>query len=475
MCINSNLPKLLFLRRFFSSLKRKSGKGIVFILVLSLLVACQPTPTAEPVVNKAEGRLEELIVAQPEASPVPERTVGERVGAPKRVKEELSGHVYGGELNVHIDAPVAVPEVTRVPVYTVRFRTFTAEEKEALTKKLLGDGPYFDGNRDRAIYARCDNMVKLYEAWLKALDEQCYGPGQQENYDSMRNANLLDYISFEMKDMQRHSDFPAPEPWTGRFSDERFGLENGQGKGLSITPWERGVDIGYGTDEDVDINSYSYRLPKTDREREMWAKVQDFANGLGFTEARTWDMTGVDDDIREGLFHSETGFEYDSFQFQLLPYYDGIPSYPDSQTYTGPDGVKERVTHVPYEQGPQQERIEATVVKGEITNFVWCNALEIVSTDSENVNLLPFEKVMDIFRSQIFRSIYLGTSDEDPELWKNEPEHSETLTIHTVRFSYMRVKKPNSSEFWLMPVWDFDDCMTINAVDGSIINRSAGY
>lgn len=39
----------------------------------------------------------------------------------------------------------------------------------------------------------------------------------------------------------------------------------------------------------------------------------------------------------------------------------------------------------------------------------------------------------------------------------------------------MRVKKPDSADFWLMPVWDFDDCMTINAVDGSIINRSAGY
>ena len=446
---------------------------------LLLLVACQPTPEVEPVVNKAEGRLEEMIAATPttapESSPAPAETVRDRVGAPERVSEELSGHVYGGELSVKIDATVEVPEVTRVPVYTVRFRTFTAGEKEALTRKLLGDGPYFDGNRDRSIYARCDNMVALYTAWLKALDEGCYGPGQQENYDFMRNANLLDYISFEMKDMQRHSDFPAPQPWTGHFTDERFGVENGMGRGLSIVLWERGVDFGYATDNDISINSYRYRLPKTDRERELWALVEEFANGLGMTEARTWGMTGVDDKIREGLFHSETGFSYDSFQFQLLPCYDGIPSYPDSYTNTGPDGVKERVTHVPYEQGPQQERIEATVVKGEITNFVWYNALEIVSTDSEDVTLLPFSQVMDIFRAQIFRSIYLGTSDEDPELWKNEPAHSEELTIHTVRFSYMRVKKPDSSEFWLMPVWDFEDGMTVNAVDGSIINRSAGY
>ena len=449
----------------------------LFCLVLAalLLTACQPTPTEDVVVNKTEGRLEELIVAAPEQSEAPEMTVRARVGVPERVKEDLSGHVYGGELTVHIDAPVTVPEVTRVPVYTVRFKTFSPEEKEALTRQLLGDGPYFDGNRDRSIYARCDNMVKLYTAWLKALDEGCYGPGQQENYDSMRNANLLDYISFEMKDMQRHSDFPAPQPWTGSFSDERFGVENGMAQSLSVVPWERGLDFGYATDNDISINSYRYRLPQNDRERELWAMVEAFANDLGMTEARTWDMTGVDDHIREGLFRSETGFEYDSFQFRLLPYYDGIPSYPDSHTYTGPDGVKERVTHVPYEQGPQQERIEATVVKGEITSLNWYNALEIVSTDSENVNLLPFEEIMDIFRSQIFRSIFLGTSDEDPELWKNEPDHSEVLTIQTVRFSYMRVKKPDSEEFWLLPVWDFGDCMTVNAVDGSIINRSAGY
>ena len=448
---------------------------LLLICALPLLTACQPTPTEDVVVNKTEGRLEELIVAQPEASEAPEMTVRARVNAPERVKEDLSGHVYGGELTVHIDAPVTVPEVTRVPVYTVRFKSFSPEKKEALTKQLLGDGPYFDGNRDRAIYARCDNMVQMYTAWLKALDEGCYGPGQQENYDFMRNADLLDYISFEMKDMQRHSDFPAPQPWTGRFENERFGVENGLAQGLSIVPWERGVNFGYSTDSDISINSFSYRLPQTDREREMWDMVEKFANGLGFTEARMWDMTGVDDDIRSGLFHSETGFEYDSFQFRLLPCYAGIPAYPDSHTYTGPDGVKERVTHVPYEQGPEQERIEATVVKGEITSFDWYNALEIVSTDSKNVNLLPFEEIMDIFRAQIFRSIFLGTSDEDPELWKNEPDHSEVLTIQTVRFSYMRVKKPDSSEFWLLPVWDFGDCMTINAVDGSIINRTAGY
>ena len=303
--MKTNVFELLFLGDFFSSPKRKSRRISVVLLSILLLAACQPTPEVDPVTNKAEGRLEQLIVAAPEESAAPERTVRERVGAPEAVQEDLTGHVYGGLLTVHIDARVEVPEVSRVPVYTVRFRTFSTEEKEALTKKLLGDGPYFDGNRDRAIYANCDNMVRLYEAWLKALDEGCYGPGQQENYDFHRNCNLMEYLSFEMKDMQRHSDFPAPQPWTGRFDDERFGVQNGMAQGISVTPWERGVDFSYGTDGDVSFQSSPGRQPKTDREREMWAMVEDFANSLGFTEARTDLMCGVDDDIRSELFHSD--------------------------------------------------------------------------------------------------------------------------------------------------------------------------
>ncbi len=243
---------------------------LILLLALLLLAGCQPTPEADVVMNKTEGRLEELIVAAPKASAAPERTVRERVGAPEEVREDLSGHVYGGQLIVHIDARVEVPKVSRVPVYTVRFKTFSTQEKEALTKKLVGDGPYFDGNRDRAIYNHCDNMVRLYEAWIKALDEGCYGPGQAENYEFHRTCNLMEYISFEMKDMRRHSDFPPQQPWTGRFEDERFSVENNGGQGLSVTPWERGVDFSYGTDDDVSFQPSPGRLSRTDREKEMW-------------------------------------------------------------------------------------------------------------------------------------------------------------------------------------------------------------
>ena len=123
--MKTNVFELLFLGDFFFSPKRKSRRISVVLLSILLLAACHPTPEVDPVTNKAEGRLEQLIVAAPEESAAPERTVRERVGAPEAVQEDLTGHVYGGQLIVHIDAQVEVPEVSRVPVYTVRFRTFS--------------------------------------------------------------------------------------------------------------------------------------------------------------------------------------------------------------------------------------------------------------------------------------------------------------------------------------------------------------
>ncbi|MBQ6078105.1 MAG: hypothetical protein IJK88_08385, partial [Clostridia bacterium] len=78
------------------------------------------------------------------------------------------------------------------------------------------------------------------------------------------------------------------------------------------------------------------------------------------------------------------------------------------------------------------------------------------------------------------------------------------MTVTGVRLSYARVNKKDSSDFYLLPVWDFlgyvdllnwsDDpaendavnrgrragqwyssFLTVNAVDGSIIDRNKGY
>ena len=130
-----------------------------------------------------------------------------------------------------------------------------------------------------------------------------------------------------------------------------------------------------------------------------------------------------------------------------------------------------------------QETIYAIVQDQAVTQFVWQYPCEIVTMDNANVSLLSFDEIMKIFQKQIFMNVYLD---------KGFPE---TMHITDIRFSYLRMKKLNSEEFYLLPVWDFlgyctdeeaDDplsrswydnqsFLTINAIDGSIIDRNVGY
>ena len=110
-------------------------RTIAILTALLLLAACQPTPTEEVVVNKAEGRLEAQIaetkpvevyaVEAGESAPPagasgaePANTLRNVLGAPAHLSDTVSGRVYGGTMDVKIDADVAVPAVSTVQTGT---------------------------------------------------------------------------------------------------------------------------------------------------------------------------------------------------------------------------------------------------------------------------------------------------------------------------------------------------------------------
>ena len=113
---------------------------------------------------------------------------------------------------------------------------------------------------------------------------------------------------------------------------------------------------------------------------------------------------------------------------------------------------------------------------------------ETIQTDCE---LLPFSQIMDIFSKVGLLSIqYL---EHYEELQEN------TMEVYEIRFGYMAVRQPdNVDAYYYTPVWDFyarrtlfgtggyshgkdsDPIwgvaeLTINAVDGTIIDRAYGY
>jgi len=94
------------------------------------------------------------------------------------------------------------------------------------------------------------------------------------------------------------------------------------------------------------------------------------------------------------------------------------------------------------------------------------------------VTLLPFERVMEIFEKQVFMNVYLDGGER-------------TVKVTDVFFSYRCVKMRDSDQYYLLPAWDFvgydtlfegkglvkwkGSILSINAVDGSILNDLLGY
>ena len=128
-----------------------------------------------------------------------------------------------------------------------------------------------------------------------------------------------------------------------------------------------------------------------------------------------------------------------------------------------------------------------------IISFFWNAPCEIQEVLATGVELLPFSKVKDIFKEQVL----INTALDDNAV-------KTKITIDEVKLGLMRIKS-NVSEtgYMLVPVWDFfgyrvnkyndstelnvdenNQCtldeygysyLTINALDGTAIDRSLGY
>ena len=163
---------------------------------------------------------------------------------------------------------------------------------------------------------------------------------------------------------------------------------------------------------------------------------------------------------------------------------DGIPvTLTDTAGFEDPENVRDQ----PYESGPHEERLICVVDQGRIVYAVLQNPWTLGGVIQENVELLPFDDILRIFGSIAPLSIQAGEGDVE----KNRLTYTNSWHITEIRLGYMPVLVKDGGGTWeLRPVWDFfgirtmpfsiDDspcnvALTIDAIDGTIIDRSYGY
>ena len=504
----------------------------VMFLSLALLLACVPTPDHEFVIGKQDADIDAVLlqtaapvtgetVGNPNEEPggetesVPHVTLAERLGAPAHyTEEEFSRKVPFDTLKVQIDADVHVPDTEKVGVYTATFDVpFSETQQKALILRYLGEERPFKVN------------IKDGQYWRKwQIQEQIeYHQKKLQRDDAIEDSDLRK-IMLEADNRGLQSAMEqyrnAPEDWEHLEWDGSLAKGRGE-KATYITLYANtdqpahykrvafsaySFEYGDETQPVCEMNTNStvnYRdavtiEPQTDAERAAVSLAEEELKRLNVGTFCTKSVQPSGDSDWQA---SDVDYPATGLLVQLWYTVDGLPFY-DFQSWHGSDDLMNYVeeTGMEPEQDysvyiPGQYRACVGVRDGKVASISIDGMHSVAGCVNDNVQMLSFDKIIETFKEQIGYHYYTGDW-EDPDSGKGE-----TLVITDIRLSMMRVRKKDSpEEFYLLPVWDFLGYMlhpywpregedlerhkqwadslsflTINAVDGTIIDRNKGY
>lgn len=506
-----------------------------WIFAITMLVAvtgCQKTPESPIVADK---NMENMIQAaeEPQSPGTQEISVREKVGAPDRMEYDATQ----GKLNIVVNADVFIPETNKMPIINVKSGVFSQETVDEYWDTLIGDAQMWewseqptkadleemiiyqkqvltetqqneDGESIKLLNDALAELERMHEAAPETtisvlsdgkLKEQVYwdpvSAKIDTRYTGMSSCTVKNNI--EMMNAAWYQWFSVSNPWTGA-------------KG-SIKPYEGPAQLRYNTaalnrnysygsgaliDED-DVPDEAIRAVLKMTPKEAKETVEAF-----FTKVRTpmevYNIRIMGNKVN--LDGKKKAAEYYAYEMECIRITDGgLPAANVRGTgyemfqrgFIPPQGMK--VTDMTgYAKPWHYESMSVTLDDNGIISLDWFAPLEILNTEVEDSKLLPFEDIKAVFEKMMPITYETGI----------EKDYTMTCDISNVRLEMMRVRKQNSDqnalEGLLIPVWNFygvlsvynsngelingnmkaafeNTILSINAIDGTIINTSKGY
>lgn len=490
-------------------------KAILFgLLIISMLTACQAAPEQSAVQAKGQGEMQKVIGS----TPVPE---GQVVKFPKDYALSLE---LSSQVSVDVSAKVEAEREGGYPVYAIVPHIWSHEEAEGMLVGLFGDRPLWENASytkdalDVAILALKQRLALDIGAEQRAqvqqdilLYEGLYATAQASRYEVLADRSFSN-IS-ERKTLQNFDNewnirgTIDGEPETQEeYEARRAELVSGLGKGESESI-EGIVDLGSGQEALIQITRT--QSGKNDRLQYNRYDVETFLKEtygqqvppkpdvtISREQARVMAQQTVQDlgvDYMVEVATEEDEAVSSRHWFTYVRAVDGVP-----MELVSP---KDK-TGMSYRESWRPESIGIGVDDQGVQSIGWESPTELREELNANVALLPFERIMEVFQTQANNQfVYTG-------------EDSQYLThcnyeLDRIALNYMAVAKEGTQdEYLLIPVWDFygrmvltysadyrnlsdryvvDDnnqrveedraysYMTINALDGTVIDRDLGY
>lgn len=468
-------------------MKKKTMRMLSAALAVTLLSGCgaaQTNTPAETSVNQAM-LLEKSAQPQESAYTFPEKFTGDWTG-------------QEGKLTIHADAQVVAELGTALPTATVEPREFTQEDVDNLLKVFLKGEPLYS-------HVQTKQELQGHLDYINSPDWTS-DPGKPSDPASLeaRRKELNAWYTAEI------AKAPEEKPILHGFSDsddpKRIGgTATVDGIKWCVSIWNNLGDFFTNASiirEDYKYRDYDIPLPEASKE-EAVAQGNALMQELGFdnfvlVDAQQWSVELPGDNGIWRLYYapSVSGFPVSGARQDMTRTHDGTV-YQDCQYWyysaseeTNPDTVAWELENIYLEVG-----------KDGILSFNWtAPSTQPVVRQAEST-LLPFEEIASIADAML-PEVIVGPK-ETPLTQLDQYNGFETrmdVDITKVSLSLMRIRDKGSLQGTIVPVWDFwgtsdwydaepnaygyqekgmnyeyQPMLTLNAVDGTVVNRQLGY
>lgn len=437
--------------------KDRTGRwifGILLCVLMAGLLACQPTPEEEIVINRGDGVMEEKIFGDT----APSQQIEKRT----HWTESLS---LGAGLTLEIDCPVEWGEEDVYPVNQYMPAPFTAEKIVQLSHLFFGE---ITGLREQEVsYEELVNeLLRLEKGMYEGLDEE--GNPIWTPYSGEEKEEKAAEIRAQMAQV------PAADTFIP-FTADTLPLQKVGHTHLTLQ--QQDGTLGYG-DVFLEEGHWSLYLSKEDGGILSYENNNDGTPALSQEEAQSRAeafLTSVGAEhmglasVVKGKFGAYGEVCSEGWLLTYVPVLAGTRSV-SLLGYGRHEGFQDSFTEE-YASRLESEELILYVTEKGVEYMRWSNPYTLLEVANENVALLSFEEVQDCVRTYMQLGFAQGVSDVDS-----------IMVQRVVLTSTLVHVREDLETGYRVPVWaifylsDLDEKMgypqsvlLINALDGSLV------
>ncbi len=459
---------------------------IYVIFNILIIPACQPTPENEIVINKNDGAMEKEIE---KGTDISEKQL-------KDVSQQYKNTLTKANITVNFDAKVDKVDSDTFPVWTAGKYQITQTDADNIAKVLIPpEAEVYDTAQSNTL-TKSEIQDKILNCKaeierIKKLDDE--GFSNEFGEDETRKSAIewindqIDYYESMINDAPDEkpivdSDLVFKDTLSGRGIDVYIKKTNKSDPLYFLILRDF---VRYGNDEETIscIKSDSDFVVQDSKTMGITLKEAESQASSALRSMGINDMTVVSSGTLNYSKPNEAYFvKYQRIldnKYVLSDIETAPQMEPEDEMATG-TYIDENGNEVVSEYAAPLDPEELTVMinKEGIIDLFWLNAKGDFNKITENVELLTFEDIMKKSEDNIFYNIYADKEDKV------------TVNIESIELNYMCVKQKDSlTKLLAIPVWDFigfqketkfgfriSGCyLTLNAIDGTVIDRELGY